>query len=89
MSYAISSWSCQNDSFPLPLTAGSENPDFLLSHFCRKYAGFLCKSSLKLDGADCDPTTAPTDMIGVPREPAWLHDESEIIKNPDFQTQLS
>ena len=29
---------------------------------------------------DWDPTTAPSDMIGVPREPAGLQEETDMIK---------
>ena len=46
------------------------------------------KCMLKLD-SDCGPTVTPGNMIGVPREPAWLEEEAGVIKKPDFQTHLS
>ena len=45
------------------------------------FTDFLgCLLAMKLDGAHCDTTTAPSDLIGVSTEPAWHEDQAEIIK---------
>ena len=42
------------------------------------FTDFLgCLLAMKLDGAHCDTTTAPSDIIGVPKEPACHEDHKK------------
>ena len=67
-------------------TAQEKMYNLVLRLYCLTSWNLEC--IMKLD-RDCGPTVGPGNMIGVPREPAWLEEEGDATKNPDFKTQLS